>query len=258
MLTERIRKLSRQGRLTTGFLIVLCFVCGLSGCNSESELQKQYDKGYEQGSRDGFEKGYGEGYEEGVNGKPRRFNRQDQNEYLNTIVYVCSALTIVVFLYWTLYIYGFFINSAGLLQQATSDSFYRGVWPKLLVTLATVALVLLLLPADYLVRLNLYLRAKLNHQYLVVTVGILLSFATVFAISKTTTVRKSGLKLVSQLIWAMLFPIIIFEMIGSFKVQGWEFEFANETLLLQAGMLIGPLILLSLQRLAKQIYEHID
>lgn len=241
-----------KGRVIAGVLLALVLACGFSGCSNESDLQKKYDEGHKDGVRDGYQ----DGYDDGINGRPRRYSTQVQNNYVNVVVYVCAALAVIIFLYWMLYIYGHYSDTVGLLQQADSGAFYEGVWPKLLITLATICLLFLLVPSDRLVRLSLYLRAKLTHQYLVVFAGTLISFSTVLAITKTTAIKRSRLKTISQWIWAVLFPIIIFEMIGSFtKVQGLDFEYANETLLLQAGMLIGPLSLLSIQRLVRQIYR---
>ncbi|HEY0171411.1 MAG TPA: hypothetical protein VGB98_10345 [Pyrinomonadaceae bacterium] len=257
MLREGLHRLHISGRSSAKFLFALTLVCALSACTTnEAELQKKYNEGFEAGKQEGTQEGYQQGYDDGLNKRPKKIGGPPQNPHVNTIVYACAALSIVVFLYWLLFIYGYYTDPRELLKQSANDEFYEGILFKLLISLAAISLALLLLPANYIVRLNVYLNDQAASQYAIIFCGIVLSFITVFVITKTTANRRPSTRLVFQWLWAIIFPVIIYEMVGSFLVvQGWEFEHANYNLLLQAGMLIGPLTFLSIQRLIMRVYD---
>lgn len=253
-----LRKLELR-MVLVGLALSLSLSATFTGCQSESELQRRYERGRQDGKREGYTEGYDEGYNDGANGRPKRFTSESQNWYLNATVYVAALLSIMVLVYWAVYIYGSFDNRDDVLSQMNQESFYDGSGLKLLISAVTVTLALLLMPGNYLTRLSLYLHAKLAHQSLVLTAGALVGFLVAFFICKSIVVESGKQKLVSQCIWAGLFPCIVYEMISSFiSVQGWDVDFANETLMFQAGMLGGLLTLLTVQQLAKTIFEAIQ
>lgn len=243
-------------KVLVGLALLLSLSGTFAGCRDESELQRRYERGREDGKREGFKEGYDVGYTDGADGRPKRFTSESQNWYVNATVYVAALFSILLLAYWVVYIYGSFDNADDILSQMNQERFYDGIGLKLLISALTVTGAVLLIPGNYLTRLSLYSYAKLTNQYLVLTVGALLGFLIAFCICKSIIVESAKRKLVSQYIWAGLFPFIIYEMISSFtRVQGWEFDFANETLMLQAGMSGGLLTLLIVQELAKLIFN---